>query len=173
MREILTALIAALSASALLAQANPSPAAPQSAPPTAPLAPLSFLVGAWQAEGGGQPGRSVGRFSFEWSADGQALLRRNESATAGGRHADVMLIYPTAGGALRAVYVDNEGHTIEYSVAVAPDRPRVVFESAGPGPRFRLWYETAKAGELKSGFEIAPPGATEFKTYLEGVARRE
>jgi len=144
-----------------------------SPPDQAPFAALSFLIGKWAAEGGGSPGRSVGEFSFAWVADGHALLRRNEAITAAGRHDDALLVYLSPTGEQRALYTDNEGHTIEYAVTSDEARHRVVFESSGAGPRFRLWYEQKGPDSLASGFEIAQPGSTEFKTYLEGVARRK
>jgi hypothetical protein len=145
---------------------RPSPA--RAAPP---LEALSFLVGEWEATGSGAPGRTAGRFSFTWTAERHALLRRNEAVTPSGRHEDVMLVYADPDGALRALYTDNEGHTIAYAVTVGGGR-RVVFESSGEGPRYRLWYQLSGDGSLASGFEMAPPGSTEFRTYLEGTARR-
>jgi hypothetical protein len=141
-------------------------------PVPTPLAGFSFLVGDWKASGSGDPGRSTGEFSFEWAAGRRALVRRNEAITPGGRHTDFMLVYSRPDGAVRAVYVDSEGHTIEYDVTIAADQRRIVFESVGVGPRFRLWYQAKEDGSLATGFQIAQPGASEFRTYLEGVAQR-
>lgn len=143
------------------------------APAPTPLQGLSFLVGTWQASGSGHPGHSTGEFSFEWAADHHALVRHNEAVAPTGRHSDIMLVYALADGTIRAVYADNEGHTIHYRVSLVPGRERVVFESSGPGPRFRLWYQARSDGSLETGFQIAPPGSSGFKTYLEGVARRK
>lgn len=151
--------------------ASPQPAAAR--PPQSSLTGLSFLVGHWEASGSGNPGRSAGEFSFEWAAGQHALLRRNESRSANGVHSDIMLVYAQPDGTMRAVYADSEGHTINYGATVVPGKQRVVFESKGPGPRFRLWYQTKQDGSLATGFEIAPPGAKEFKTYLQGVAHRK
>lgn len=150
------------------------PLATAAAAAESPLAGLSFLVGRWQAAGTGDPGRSTGEFSFEWAADRHALVRRNEAVASTGRHEDIMLVYAQPDGTVHAVYTDNEGHTIHYGVTLEADRRHVVFESAaGAGPRFRLWYRAQEDGSLATGFEIAPPGSSEFKTYLEGVAHRE
>ena len=83
-----------------------------------------------------------------------------------------MLICASPDGALHATYADSEGHSISYVVSAIPHEQRVVFESAGPGPRFRLWYQLRPDGSLATGFQVAQPGSTEFKTYLEGVAQR-
>ncbi len=147
-------------------------AGPSEAPPRPPLAELSFLAGRWQANGAGNPGESTRTFSFEWAADQQALIRRNEAVSPNGRHTDVMLVYARPDRTVHAVYVDNEGHSIEYEVAFLEDQERIVFESTGPGPRFRLWYQRNEDGDLSTAFEIAQPGSSDFVTYLEGVARR-
>lgn len=144
------------------------------APEAAALAPLGFLLGRWEAAGTGTPGTASGTTSFESAADGHALVRHNLAATARGRHADVMLIYSEPAGAIRALYADNEGHVIRYTVTVPPGGREVVFASDGePGaPRFRLTHRLDSDGTLATRFEIAAPGSTEFTTYLEGVGRR-
>ncbi len=152
--------------------AAPAAGARADSQPPSPLDALAFLVGDWVGSGGGQPGERSGGSVFEWAAERHALVRRNWAVTQGGRHEDVLLVYPAGGGALRALYTDNEGHTIPYDVTVAPDRRRVVFLSTGDGPRYRLWYEAAADGSLAAGFETAPPGGAAFRPYLEWTARR-
>ncbi len=131
-----------------------------------PLVGLAFLAGDWVAVGSPD---STGGSVFEWMAGARAMLRRNWADTPGGHHEDVMLVFPAAGGGGRAIYVDNEGHTIEYGLTVSPGR--AVFESAGPGPRYRLTYRARPDSTLSGLFEIAPPGGP-YKTYLEWTARR-
>lgn len=86
-----------------------------------------------------------------------------------------MLIYRAPGPGLRALYVDNENHVIQYSVTTADDPKTAVFLSdEAPGaPRFRLTYRMKSDGILAIVFDIAPPGAKDFKTYLEGSARKK
>ena len=144
---------------------------PRSAQPDpASLEALSFLIGNWEASGAGEPGHSAGQFSFQWAAGHHAITRRNESVSPNGRHEDAMLVYVSAGGGMRALYVDSEGHTIDYVGTVSDGLQRVVFESGGTGPHYRLWYELKPDSSLATGFLIAPPGSSEFKSYLEGVA---
>src|SRR5690242_15816647 len=45
--------------------------------------PLTFLLGSWEAAGGGVPGASAGTFSFQPDVQGHVLVRRNESTTPG------------------------------------------------------------------------------------------
>jgi hypothetical protein len=151
--------------------------------PTGPLVetliPFSFLLGRWEAAGGGSAIKSSGRFSFEAVAEGHAIIRHNTTETAGRLHEDILMIYPEPGrggapDSCRALYVDNEGHTIHYAAGASADSAGAVFLSdETPGmPRFRLTYRMQADGTVAIIFEMAPPGSTEFKTYLEGTGRR-
>jgi hypothetical protein len=156
------------------AAASPAPE-PASKPP--PLLeswkPFAFLLGSWEAAGGGVPGASAGTFSFQPDVQGHVLVRRNESTTPGGRHEDLMVLYQEAPGRFRASYFDNEEHVIQYAVTTSDSPPSAVFltEDVPGRPRFRLSYVLSPDGTLMNRFEIAPPGA-DFRTYLEGMARR-
>jgi hypothetical protein len=171
-----SALLAAVLGVAPVARAD----APTSSPPAAEprsalisaLAPLGFLVGPWEAAGGGKPGASAGVITFAIDAGGHAVVRHNESRSPEGLHQDVMIIYPEGADSLRALYADSEGHVIHYGVST-PGRDSVVFLSDPPsaGPRFRLSYRLRDDGTLATRFEIAVAGSA-FSTYLEGTARR-
>jgi len=146
--------------------------------PADPFDGLAFLVGDWTASaGGGQPGQATaGSFSFVRELAGKVLVRRNHAEYASRPdekervvHDDLMVVYAAPPG-LRAVYFDNEGHVIHYTVAVAPGQ--ATFESEpGPGPRFKLVYERRGEGEVAATFSIAPPGKP-HQLYVSGTARR-
>lgn len=168
----LVLVVAAASGSAAaFAQAHSAAAAGLAAE----WAPLAFLVGGWEADGGGAPGASTGRFSFESVADGHALLRRNESISSSGKHTDIMLIHYDGAGGFGATYADNEGHLIRYAVTPSAEPKGAVFlsDASSGGPRFRLTYRLNPDGTVAIAFDIAPPGATEFKNYVQGVGRRK
>lgn len=163
-----------LIAAALLAV----PLLPQApAPPPDPFAPLRFLVGEWKGEGNGQPGQASGKADYRFELDGRVLVRRNQAdlAVANGRpvghHEDLMTIF-VEGGQVKALYLDNEGHTIRYLVTPKPDG--VVFTSEpAPGPRFRLSYLKKAEAVVSVRFEMAPPGKPEtFSVYLEADTRK-
>lgn len=147
--------------------------APPAAELTEALKPFSFLLGTWDAEGGGAPGASAGTFTFQPDVQGHVLLRRNESSTPGGRHEDLMVLFAGAPGAVRASYFDNEGHVLQYAARAesSPASAEFVTDEAAGTPRFRLSYRLNADGTLNVKFEIAPPGS-DFRTYLEGTARR-
>jgi hypothetical protein len=68
---------------------------------------------------------------------------------------------------LRAIYFDNEGHVINYSVS-APAPGNVIFLSdpAVPGPQFRLTY-ALKDGVMSGKFQMHMPGQNDWRSYLE------
>ena len=141
--------------------------------------PVQFLAGHWTGDGGGEPGRGSGSFSFAPDLQGKILVRKSfaEYPAANGkpayRHDDLMIVYRDGSSRqLRAIYFDNEEHAIPYSIQSSPGG--VVFESEGPrdAARFRLTYTSAGSGRLKLKFEIAPPGK-EYATYIEAGAKRQ
>jgi hypothetical protein len=148
------------------------------AQPSDPYASLRFLIGEWVADGPAAAGS--GHFEFTRDLQGNVIVRRNhaESPAAGDRpvanHDDLMVIYREGGGT-RAIYFDNEGHVIRYTVeAGGPDAVTFVSEAAAGTPRFRLSYKKLPDGRVGGKFEVAPPGKPEeFKTYLEWTAKRQ
>lgn len=142
----------------------------------------TFLLGDWVGTGTGKPGEGSGVFSFRPELDGRILVRKNrveyparDGSGPGTVHEDLLIIYPAAGGAgFRAIYFDNEGHTIPYRVTLSPALPSVVLESEGAAgePRFKLTYEVAAGGDLEIAFSIASPGE-EFRVYTSGTARKK
>jgi len=146
----------------------------------AELEPLAFLVGEWPGPGGGQPGVASGSAVFARGLQDRVIVRTSYAeypATAGrpaSRHDDLMIIYATPEGGVRADYYDNEGHVIRYVVqSPAPGRAVFLSEPVGGQPSFRLSYALDAAGVLKGEFAIAPPGAPDaFKQYLSWESRK-
>ena len=142
-------------------------------PLTGPTAALGFMVGDWQADGQGIGAGAGGVSAIHPDLGGRVLVRRDHVLTKAGGAFDIyMVVYPD-GEALRAEFVDTEGHTIHY--AATPGRgPAVTFLSPGSAqaPGFRLTYAAAGADRLHIRFESAPPGGA-YATYSEGdVVRR-
>ena len=160
-----------------------SPSALAAAPDEDAWKPYRFLVGEWTGEGGGEPGKGSGQFSFAWDLQEKVLVRRNraEYPAAQGRpavlHEDLMVIYRAdQSGPTRAIYFDNEGHVINYAASISEDGRTLTFlsDAVPANPRFRLSYSKGKDDAITIKFEMAPPGKPDgFKTYLEGSARRQ
>ena len=86
-------------------------------------------------------------------------------------HEDLLVLY-AEGSDTKGLYVDGERHVIRYAAAGTSPGKLVLVSDPGPGPRFRLTHDWSAPGTLRIMFEIAPPGAKEFKTYAEGRATR-
>ena len=147
-----------------------------------PWSPYRFLIGTWTGEGQGQPGNTTGTATFKLDLAGRILVRTSStSVPARGQqpgyvHEDLLVVYREApGAAARAIYWDNEDHTIEYDASVSADGKAVTFVSkASPSAmRFRLVYTRLDASRVDVKFEMAPPGSPEaFKVYTQGVTRK-
>jgi hypothetical protein len=142
----------------------------------APLAPLYFLLGSWEAIAD-QAG-ATGGFSFALSVQDRVIVRTNYSNTPASdgkpasRHDDLMMIYEDA-GRVKAEYFDSEGHVIRY-VAETKDGEVVFLSEARPSePRYRLTYTQTSATMLRGKFDVAPPGKPDaFAPYLSWAARK-
>jgi hypothetical protein len=90
---------------------------------------------------------------------------------AGGFH-QTMLIYPD-NGAIRADYVDGEGHAIHYVVSEITAGKSVTFSSPPKEfPVFRLRYELQAPGTLAVSFGMVPPGQTQFRPIADGTLHK-
>lgn len=144
-----------------------------------PWKSLEAWAGEWTAEdSAGTPGQaSAGAFSFTLDLDKKIMIRRNfaEYRAAGGRpsfrHEDLMVLWP--GPPLSAIYWDNEGHVIRYTVTSTPEKLQFASVVEEKQPRYRLTYVKSGATTAALTFEIAPPGSPDaFKTYLTASLRR-
>jgi len=140
---------------------------------------LSFLLGEWKSEGGGTPGEAAGGFTFARSLQDRVVLRTShadypaQQGRPASRHDDLMVVYATEAGEIRADFYDSEGHVIRYAGTAAEGSLTLSSDPQAPGPRFRLSYTLGPQGVLAGRFEIAPPGKPEaFSQYLAWTARR-
>ena len=146
-------------------------------------APLAFLTGEWVGEGTGTPGEGIGGFSFLPEQDGRILVRKSHADYPATKekpaysHTDLTIVYRDSGETqLRAIYFDDEGHTIHYVVEPSADGNSVQFmsEALALQPQYRLTYRKTGDDRIAIKFEIAPPGKPEaFSTYIDATARRK
>ena len=144
---------------------------------------LEYLLGDWVGEDGGQPGQGTGEFSFHPGLENRILVRKSYAAypptkdRPAYRHDDLTVVYKESDSAPpRAIYFDNEGHVINYSITISPDQKTIEFVSdvSPSSPRFRLTYIKTGSDTLTLRFEIAPPGKPDsFSTYIEAKAKRK
>jgi len=74
----------------------------------------------------------------------------------------------------KAIYFDNENHTINYSVNYTNSSIVLTSEAVPNVPRFRLSYEKPEVNKVNVRFEMSSPQSPdEFKTYLQGKSIRK
>ena len=154
----------------------------QQKPDADPWKPLQFLMGRWIGVGTGSPGEGKGYFMFSPALDGKVVVRTNHTEyppkpgeKKGSIHDDLLTIYHDQGSSgTRAIYFDNEGHVIHYTVTNPVPDSMVVFETdpSDGAAQFKLIYAQLPGGMLNIEFFVAPPGR-EMKLYLQGTAKRE
>ena len=144
--------------------------------------PLRFLIGTWEAKttGGSAGAVSSGTYTFQLELRNHVLARHSAGADCRGpadfncEHNDLLYVYQDAPGkAFRAVFFDNEGHVINYSVSAEnPGSAVFLSDPFSAGPQYRLSYELK--GEVMFGkFAMRMPGQSEFRTYLEWSGSRK
>ena len=138
----------------------------------------SWLIGNWIGEGGGQPGQGNGTFSFSFDLDKNILVRKSHSeypSTAKNPktiHDDLMIIYINQNGEPdRAVYFDNEKHTIFYSVTFSDNSIILTSEKSDNSPIFRLVYSKLDKDTVNIRFEMSQDGF-KFIPYVEGKSKK-
>ncbi len=140
-----------------------------------------FLLGEWEGGNEADPGQGYGWFSFSLELDKNILARRSRTIfpttpeRQGYTHDDLLFIYTEFTEKKRAIYFDNEEHTIHYEVSIEPDEQSIILESdpIPSTPQFRFTYTKTGDDTLNARFEMTPPGepGTWF-VYLEGSSKR-
>jgi hypothetical protein len=154
----------------------------QTAQPINPFQPLTFLMGTWEAKTADKSVTASGTYTFQTELNGHVVARHSPSDTAKCKgpadfnceHGDLLYIYVDAPGQpLRAIYFDNEGHVIHYTVT-APTATTAEFLSdpAQPGPEFRLFYEL-KGAVMFGKFQMRMPGKQDWQSYLEWAGSKK
>ena len=141
-----------------------------------------FIIGEWVGEGGGKPGQAMGSFTFDFDLQKRILVRKSTANYPATKdrpayfHNDLMIIYNDPTSSTGAIYFDNEGHVIKYSVKFSDDQNSIIFTSipANNEPIFRLTYEKINNQKLNIKFEIAQADTpSSFATYIEATAHRK
>jgi hypothetical protein len=138
----------------------------------------AWLMGTWKGEGSGQPGQGSGIFSFTPDLDKKILVRKSHSEYPAKEskpavlHDDLMIVYlDFEGNPSKAIYFDNEGHTINYTINYL-DKTIVLTSSKIPHvPVFRLTYALLDAETVNTKFEMSQDGES-FSTYIEGKSKK-
>ena len=131
-----------------------------------------WLKGEWTGEGSGQIGVSSGTFSFSLDLDKKILVRKSHTefpATdkkAKEIHDDLMIVYSdNSGNPSKAIYFDNEGHTINYVVTFADKSIVLTSEKIQNVPTVRLTYTLLEDKKVNTKFEMSQDGGEIYDLY--------
>ena len=138
----------------------------------------NWVIGDWAGEGSGQPGKGGGTFSLKPDLGDKILIRKNHSEYPATEnrpatiHDDLMIVYSDfTGNPSKAIYFDNEGHTINYAITY-PEKSIVLTSDKTPNmPVFRLTYTLLEKETINVKFEMSQDGE-KFTTYTEGKCKK-
>jgi hypothetical protein len=142
--------------------------------------PWQFLLGTWKGDAKGTAGEGSGEFTFKTELDGKILVAtNNQEFGATSDHAaftyhSMMVVY-LLGVDTAAIFYDNEGHVLNYSVQFSNNPRKITFtaERVAFTPRFRFSYADNGDGTLKSVFESAPADTpTVYSSHVEGTVKK-
>jgi hypothetical protein len=138
----------------------------------------NWLIGEWIGEGSGQPGQGGGTFSFAVELEKNILVRKSHSEYPASEnkpkiiHDDLMIVYPDPSGtSTRAIYFDNEGHTINYTITYSEKSIVMTSDKIPNVPIFRLTYTLLENQTVNTKFEMSQDGV-KFMVYIEGKSRK-
>ena len=138
----------------------------------------SWLIGEWKGEGNGQPGQGGGTFTFNQDLNNKILVRKSHSeypATSGKPatvHDDLLIVYlDLSANPSKAIYFDNEGHTINYSITYADNLIVLLSDKIPNVPIFKLTYTSLDKNTIDTKFEMSRDGE-KFMTYIEGKSKK-
>jgi hypothetical protein len=87
-------------------------------------------------------------------------------------HDDLMIVsLDFAGTPSKAIYFDNESHTINYSITYNPRTIVLLSEKIPNVPVFRLTYTLLDDQMVNTKFEMSQDGE-KFMTYIEGKSMK-
>ncbi len=135
-------------------------------------------MGEWKGEGTGEPGEGSGKFSFKADLNNKILVRKAHTVypAKDGKpetiHDDLLIVYlDFSGNPFKAIYFDNEGHTINYGIKYYDKKIVFTSEWATGMPVFRLSYELLEEKSVNTKFEISNDNKN-FTTYVEGISKK-
>lgn len=135
-------------------------------------------MGEWRGEGSGQPGTGSGIFTFKTDLNGKILVRKAHtdypatSAIPATIHDDLLIVYlDHSGNPSKAIYFDNEGHTINYSITYTEQSIVLQSEKIPHIPVFRLTYTSLGKDVIDTKFEMSQDGV-KFVTYIKRKSKK-
>lgn len=138
----------------------------------------NWLIGEWKGEGSGQLGQGGGTFSFAFNLDKKVIIRKSHSEYPATEskpkvvHDDLMIIYlDNTANPTRAIYFDNEGHTINYTITYSEKSIVLTSDNISNVPIFRLTYALLDIDVINTKFEMSQDGE-KWMIYIEGKSKK-
>jgi len=140
---------------------------------------FQFLIGEWTGSGGSTgSGQGEGKSVFRYDLDSNVIIRENyahypaQNNKPEYTHKDLMVIYLNT-DALKAIYIDNEKHVINYKVELIGNDFVFTSDPIKGSTQFRMTYSRVWDDRMTFNFEIAPPNAPgKFNLYLSSELLR-
>jgi hypothetical protein len=139
----------------------------------------NWLIGEWIGEGSGQPGQGGGTFSFSLDLNNKIMVNKSHSEYPATEnkpaiiHESMMITsLDYKGTPSKAVYYDNEGHTINYQITYEDKSIVFTSEKIPNTPIFRLTYTELNPQVVNTKFEMSQDGLN-FMNYIEGKSKRK
>jgi hypothetical protein len=137
-----------------------------------------WLTGDWKGEGSGQPGQGSGAFSFSFDLDRNIIIRKSHSiypatqSKPATKHDDLLIVYlDVTGNPNKAIYFDNEGHTISYTITYSDKSIMMTSDKIPDTPVFRLVYTLVDSETINTRFEMSQDG-DKYTPYIEGKSKK-
>jgi hypothetical protein len=150
-----------------------------------PWEPVRFMIGSWQGEAAGEPGKGQVERTYEWTLAGKFIKENNTSSyeARDGKppeihHHDGYISYDKARKTVMLRHFHEEGFVNLYALNKdASTRTRVVFDSVSFENFSNEWkaretYEIVSPDEFIETFELAEPGK-EFAVYSRNHFKRK
>lgn len=138
----------------------------------------NWLISEWVGEGSGQPGQGGGYFTFKTDLDNNILVWKGHTEIVASEnkpkviHDDLMIIYPgISRSSTKAIFFDNEGHTIKHSVIFSENSIILTSEKIPDVPVFRFTYTLLDTETVNTKFEMSRDGIA-FAMYIEGKSKK-
>ena len=133
-----------------------------------------FLIGNWSGDGTGVAGQGVGDLSVETDLNESILKMTNQVNFTGKDRKTTYRSTMVVSAGSKALFVDNEGHVLHYTVSFGPKTITFVSDPERNSPRFRFTYTDLGGKQVKCSFDIAPPPTLDkYTIHVSGTATKK
>jgi len=139
-----------------------------------------FLIGDW-ADSGNTTNENNLTFSFHIDLEDKILIRQShlEYVATGDKpakvHSDLMIIYlDNANIPNKAIYFDNDGKNVLYSITFLDNDTKIVFTSNNTGGthKYRFSYTKIDEENVMVIFESTTRNSNKYATYMQMTAKK-